>query len=155
MDGSVSAVGLPAGSSKLGEGLTGEDYAFLVGLGLFIFFLFLAHPSTLTLGHQVVIFWISITLLFLSMAPDYVNRKTARGWMEDYRRTRLAGFYSKIYSVARNGDRYFNPQNFVISGIILTVITVVITLRGVVGTGVQEFLFGIALALYVRGILGE
>lgn len=148
-------MGFPTGSSKQGGGLTGGDYTFLLGLGLFIFFLFLAHPSTFTITHQVVVFWVSVTLLFLSMAPDYVNRETAREWMQNYRRTKLAGLYNKIYSVARNGDRYFNSRNFIIAGIVLTVLTEITILRGIAGIEVQEFLFGIALALYVRGILGD
>lgn len=61
------------------SGLTDYDFVFLLGLGLFIVFLVLSHPSTPGIAHGTLIFWMSITMLFLSIAPDYVNEDVAEG----------------------------------------------------------------------------
>lgn len=143
------AAEMAAGEQNEGK-LTGEDLMFLLGLGLFVLFLALAHPSTPSLSHSTLIFWMSITLLFLSMAPDYVNRETAREWLKEYRNTRLEGLYRKIYEVARDSERYFSSDRFFIAGIALTILAVTILFY----TGeIPEPVFGISYGAFMRAIL--
>ncbi len=130
--------------------LTGEDYLFLIGLGLLILFLVLSHSWTPEVVHSGLIFWMSVTLLFLSMAPDYVNREVARGWLQEYKGSRVENFYRKVYNVTRNSEKYFNSGNFFVVGIILTILSVFVLFY----TGeIQEALFGVSYGAFVRAIL--
>ncbi|KXA94746.1 hypothetical protein AKJ65_03520 [candidate division MSBL1 archaeon SCGC-AAA259E19] len=130
--------------------LTGEDFMFLLGLGLFILFLALAHPSTPSLSHDTLIFWMSVTMLFLSMAPDYVNREKAREWLEEYGESRLEGLYRRIYEVARDSERYFSSDRFFLVGIALTILAVITLFH----TGeIPEPVFGISYGIFMRAIL--
>lgn len=130
--------------------LMGEDYMFLLGLGLFISFLALAHPIAPEIPHQILLFWMSITMLLLSMAPDYVNREQARKWLEEYRNTKLEGLYRRIFNVAENSDRYFSSKKFFLLGILLALTAVFVFFY----TGeVQEIIFGISSGVFIRAIL--
>lgn len=130
--------------------LTGEDFMFLLGLGLFILFLVLAHPSTPGFTHQSLIFWMSVTMLFLSMAPDYVNVEMAKEWLEEYKGSRVEGFYRRIYNAARNGDEYFSSGNFFVAGVLLTILAVFLLFY----TGeIKGFVFGISYGAFMRAIL--
>lgn len=136
---------------NLEGGLSGEDFLFLLGLGLFILFLVLAHPLTPGLAHQSLILWASITMLFLSMAPDYVNRETAKKWMETYKDSRVGGFFERIYGVAQDSDRYFGHEKFFVAGILMTLVAVIALFY----TGrIQEVPFGISYGILMRAILG-
>lgn len=137
-------------SKRKSEGLSGEDFMFLLGLGLFITFLALAHPSTWDLAHSELIFWMSATLLFLSMVPDYVNKEVASEWLEKYRNTKVEGIYERIYHIAENGDRYFNSRKFFIGGVLLTLAAIVVLFYAGM---IIEILFGVSYGFLMRAIL--
>lgn len=130
--------------------LTGEDFMFLLGLGLFILFLVLVHPSTPGFTYQSLIFWMSVTMLFLSMAPDYVNVDRAKEWLDEYKGSRVEGVYRKVYNAARNGDEYFSSGNFFVAGVLLTILAVFLLFY----TGeIQVIIFGISYGFFMRAIL--
>lgn len=132
------------------EGLSGEDYLFLLGLGLFITYLIIAHPKTPSMRHGMLILSTSVTMLVLSMASDYLNREVAEEWMTEYRGTRLEGFYTKIYNIAKNSGKYFDSDTFFVTGVILTILAIVVLFM----TGeIQGVIFGTSYGAFMRAIL--
>lgn len=132
------------------NGLSKNDVLFLIGLGLFIVFLSLAHPSTPEIAHQTLMFYTSVTALFLSMAPDYINRETAEEWLKEYRDTRLEGLYRRIHGIARKGDRYFGSTTFFLIGSVFVIAGVFALSR----TGeVYESLYGLGWGALLRSII--
>ncbi len=133
-----------------GSGLSGNDFLFLIGLGLLIFYLVLNLPYTPSVAHIGLLFWMSVSMLFLSMAPDYLNEERAREWSEHYEGTKLEGLYGRIHSVASNGDRYFSSGKFFAAGVVLTLLAVAVLFwRG----EIPEYLFGISYGVLMRAIL--
>lgn len=136
--------------SHISSDIAGEDFLFLLGLSLFILFLVLAHPSTPSVSHQTIIFWMSVALLFLSMAPDYLNRQVAMDWLNEYRSTRFEVFYRRIWTIAENSDRYFSSDKFFILGVLLTILAI----GALFYTGeIQEWIFGISYGVFMRALL--
>lgn len=130
--------------------LTSEDFAFLLGLGLFILFLVLSHPSTPKIEYQGLIFWMSLTLLFLSIAPEYVNVKTAKRWMEDRKGKRVEGLYRRIYCVIRKGEKYLKADYFFFAAILIFLIGLFLYYR--LG-GMPQLAFGVSYGVFIKALL--
>lgn len=128
--------------------LSGLDVLFLIGLGLFIFFLFLVHPWTGSFVYDDLVFWSSVTMLFLSMAPDYVNKETAGEWLEEYRGAKVQGLYERVYRLVESG--YFDSDFFFALGIVLSIDGFVFMFM----TGwITNPVFGVSYGVLLRAIL--
>ncbi len=132
------------------EKLSGLDFLFLIGLALFIIYLFLAHPWTTKFAFSVLILWTSLTALFLSMAPDYINKDTAKEWLSEYRDTKVQGLYAKIYKLVEKGGKYLDSDFFFILGILLTISAIVFMF---LSGSITNPIFGLSYGAFLRAIL--
>ena len=132
------------------EGLSSNDYLFLIGLGAFIVYLVLVHPSTPVLPYQNLLFWMSVTVLFLSMAPDYVNSEVTWEWLKEYKNTKLGGFYRKVHELSKNSDKYLSWPTFLTIGSILAIAGFLVFIYT---AEISELLYGIAWGAVLRGML--
>lgn len=137
------------------EDLTGNDWLFLLGLGVFILFLALAHPLTPEIRHGEFLFWAAVTALVISMAPDYVDeeewRERAKEWGEGDAKMgrRETGPYRYLLSVKRylegmTGERYL--------GIALALASIGIILYAATGR-LNYVPFGAAYGVAMKALL--
>lgn len=130
--------------------LTSKDLMFLLGLGLFILFLVLSHPNTPKIEYQGLIFWMSLTLLFLSIAPEYVNAKIAKRWLEDRRGRKVEGLYRCIYFMIRKGGKYLKTDHFFSAAILIFLIGLFLYYR--LGE-MPQLAFGVSYGVFIRALL--
>lgn len=130
--------------------LTSEDFTFLLGLGLFILFLVLSHPNTSKFEYQSLIFWMSLTLLFFSIVPEYVNAKIAKKWLGDHRGKRIAGLYRHIYHMILKGRNHLKADFFFFTAILIFLIGVFFYVQS---GEMPQFAFGVSYGAFVRALL--